>query len=219
MRHCDLVRLDHRPPRRQSDKLNAEVVGSTVHAGEEVDRVVGSKPEGGDVVTTTTRDLDYVLSAGTQRVVHELLRAEHGPEAVVQRPISAGISTTHAAPADYPAGIAAARRVAARARRLVYDYAREARGAGTPWSELAGPLGIVADVGDPAEAAFREVAGEPPAPYDQRSVGWHCTSCGQRMIDHGPYNGHPADDESGHAASCSRHLAEIAAFRARNGDR
>jgi hypothetical protein len=96
-----------------------------------------------------------------------------------------------------------------------------ARGEGVPWSELATPLGIAAEPDDgwsPAEAAFRLVAPSPSLPFDAVSVRWDCASCGQWITDKGPYNGHPADDETGHADTCARHAAEITAWRRAWGD-
>jgi hypothetical protein len=50
---------------------------------------------------------------------------------------------------------------------------------------------------------------------DRRTVSWTCASCGEWITDSGPYNGHPDDDERGHAEDCARHLAEAAAYQAR----
>jgi hypothetical protein len=166
----------------------------------------------------TTRDPSDVLRAGTERVVFDLLRAQHGPHAITQRPISARITSPHDQPADYTAGIAAARMVADHANRLVNEYARKARGHGHSWRELAEALGIEPDdegYTDPAVVAFELVAPQPSMRFDPRRVAWACASCGESITDRGPYEGHPVDNQSGHAANCARHLREVAEYEAR----
>lgn len=157
------------------------------------------------------RTPEDIARQGTERVVHDLLRAEHGPGALVQRPLAEGLSAGFPAPADYTAGIAAARRVADHADRLVDGYARKARGQGVAWRDLAGALGV-GEEEDPAAAAFEAIVGQPLRQFDERSVGWSCDSCGQHITDRGPYNGHPEDNELGHADDCARHQAEIAEY-------
>lgn len=165
------------------------------------------------------REPDYVVRTGTERVVHDLLRALHGPHAVASKPISPELSIPHPVPADWGQGIAAARWVAARANSLVHEYAKKARGDGVPWRNLADPLGIEVDAWeDPAAAAFEHVAGTPVRTFDTLTVLWRCGSCGQLVTDRGPYNGHPVNNETGHAETCARHQAEIDAYMARIDD-
>lgn len=159
------------------------------------------------------KDVDRIARNGVERVVHDMLREEHGKDSLVQRPISPRVDIPKWGPADYTAGIKAARRVEGFARRLVREYADYARGAGTPWRDLAGPLGIEPDEDgylDRAEEAFKAIAPEPLRPFDPLWTGWRCVSCGESIVDRGPY-GHPSDNERGHAEDCARHLAEIAA--------
>lgn len=162
---------------------------------------------------------DDVARTGVKRVVFDVLRAQHGAGSVVQRPISPRIDIPHPVPADYAAGITAARKVAGHARRLLREYADAARGDGRTWRELAEPLGIEMDEDgytDVAVEAFLAVCPEPLRQFDRRRTSWRCASCGEVVTDYGPYNGNPVDDESGHAEDCVRHQAEIAACRARN---
>lgn len=172
-------------------------------------------------MSTPGQDPSYILNTGTERVVFQLLTAEKGRGALAEREISPGrIEITHPQPADYAAGVAAARRVELRARSLVHDYATKARGDGVSWRDLVEPLGIHVEPDsyeDPAAAAFEKIAGEPWQRFDTRTVSWRCASCGERVTDKGPYNGHPDDDETGHAETCERHRAEIAAYRERQG--
>lgn len=170
--------------------------------------------------TSDDRDPDSVARSGTERVVHELVRAQYGPDAIVSRPLSEKSTFGIPTPADYTTGITAARQVAAVANQMVLDYARKARGEGRAWRELAGPLGVGVkdeddDFTDPAAAAFELVAGEPLRQFDRRWVSWRCVSCTKYIHDKGPYNGNPIDDETGHTEDCARHTAEIRAYEAR----
>ncbi|MCI2424046.1 hypothetical protein MOQ72_42280 [Saccharopolyspora sp. K220] len=161
----------------------------------------------------TDRDPEDVARSGTERVVHELLRARHGANAIVERPIDDGLTLTYPVPADYTEGIAAARRVAAEAHRLLNEYARKARGQGHSWRELAAALDVSGEY-DPAAAAFELIAGEPLRTFDEQTTSWRCDSCGQYVTDRGPYTGHPVDCERGHAEDCARHQREITAYEA-----
>ncbi|TCO61081.1 hypothetical protein [Actinocrispum wychmicini] len=167
-----------------------------------------------DITDGATNALAY---DGAKRVIHDVLRAQHGQDAVIRRPISAQITIPSWQPASYVAGIAAARTLAAFAHQLMRDYARKARGEGSTWAELAAPLGITPDhngTTDPAEAAFLAVAGKSPRRFDTPTVSWTCTSCDRTITDRGPYNGHPADNETGHTTSCGRHNTEITHYMA-----
>jgi hypothetical protein len=172
-------------------------------------------------MSTPGQDPEYILSTGTERVVFQLLAAEEGRDALTEREISPGrIEIRHTQPADYAAGVAAARRVEGRARQLVHDYARKARGEGVSWRDLVEPLGVYVEPDsyeDPAVAAFEMIAPTPSQRFDARSVYWRCASCGEGVTDKGPYNGHPDDDETGHAETCERHRAEVAAYMRRQG--
>jgi hypothetical protein len=160
----------------------------------------------------------YTTRTNVEKIIHTALRQEHGAAAIVERPIR-GMTLTVDAPADYVAGIGAAQDIARVARSLASDYARKARGEGIPWRDLAAALGLSADPDDaPAESAFEIVAPAPSMPFDAVSVCWECASCGQWITDKGPYNGHPEDDEIGHAGNCARHAAEVAAVRRAWGD-
>ena len=156
-----------------------------------------------------------------EKIVHTELRKKHGDDAITQR-LTPGMTLTTSAPADYVAAIGIAQQVARVAQSLAYDYAKKARGEGKPWDALAEPLGLSTDPDEygnsAAEAAFELVAPKPSMRFDLVTVHWTCASCGQSITDKGPYNGHPDDDETGHADDCARHLAEVAAWTRAWGD-
>lgn len=156
-----------------------------------------------------------VARRGAEQTIHSVLKAQYGAEAIVQRPISPGLSAEVSTPADWSQAIKAARMVQGQAGGFMQTYARNARGAGVAWRELAAPLGISDDPDtDPAAAAFELIAGEPSMPFDPLAVSWRCESCGEYIYDSGPYNGHPVDCERGHAEDCERHQSEIEAYEA-----
>ena len=161
-------------------------------------------------------DASDILRKGTERTVLDYLRADQGADAVTERPISR-MSITTLAPASYVAGILAARMVSERARMMMIEYAKKARGEGTPWRELEEPLGIDPEDEwiDPSVEAFRLVANPPSMPHDPVYATWTCASCGEFIRDSGPLAGHPVDAESGHGEGCERYAREIAAYEAR----
>ncbi|MCE3552834.1 hypothetical protein LWC33_15385 [Pseudonocardia sp. RS11V-5] len=120
---------------------------------------------------------------------------------------------------DPLAGIRAA--VAARnvANAEIRRYAEQARGAARTWDEIAEALGIrAADFEElPAILAFLLIAENRPLPFRESfhrlDAWWRCESCGKRVRDHGPFDGHPANNETGHDRLCRRHAADIAASR------
>jgi hypothetical protein len=127
------------------------------------------------------------------------------------------------------AGVRAAIAVRNGGERLIRDWADKARAAGTSWDEIGEALGLLQEGQSFSreEAAFEYVVDSKPLPkndtgewqprYDQRNTYWSCGSCGQRIIDRGPYESHPDDNESGHAEGCERHAAEVAAWKVRTG--
>lgn len=151
---------------------------------------------------------------GTERVVLDVVQAQHGPGAVTQRPVAGHASATRLAPIDYAAGVAAAQLVADYAHRLVGRYALKAREDGLSWHDLAVVLDLADsdEESDPATRVYEHIAPKPPSVFDPRSVAWRCATCGGLVTDHGPYNGHPDDQEVGHADTCRRHLAEVETY-------
>lgn len=148
-----------------------------------------------------------VLRSRTRRAILDYLRADQGADAVVD----------HTTPASHVAGILAARKVSDCAQNMMIDWAKKARGEGTPWRELVAPLGIDTEDEwiDPPVEAFRLVAGPPSMPHDPVYAHWTCASCSEFIRDSGPAAGHPVDAETGHATGCERFAREIAAYEAR----
>ena len=143
------------------------------------------------------------MAAALSRVV-----AAAAPDAFSIEPIFPGSTVTGRRPAPVPALRAAlllARMLSGEARRQV----RRAREVGLSWAELAPAV----DAED-AVSAYEWAAGPGSSRWDVRSVVWRCPTCRQLVTDRGPYDGHPDDEERGHAAGCDRHAADVAAWRA-----
>lgn len=98
-----------------------------------------------------------------------------------------------------------ARDVAAAAVR---QYAKQARGAGHSWDDIAQGLGLdrVNGPRTRAQRAYLHLA----------AAHWRCTSCGALVTDRGPFKAAPDANEKGHATGCARHAAEMATYRQGN---
>lgn len=170
------------------------------------------------VAAAVTETADDIARARVRSTVFAMLRAEHGPDAIIRRPIASGWNSQVEAPADWAQGLDAVRLLREHADRLVHEWVRAARGDGMGWADLAAPLRLRVDEGDSlAEVAFEAVAPEPSMPFDSRTVAWTCGSCGKAITDHGPYGGHPVDCEHGHADDCVRHRRDIAVYQRTRG--
>ncbi|MGH3155547.1 MAG: hypothetical protein ACRDNF_03060, partial [Streptosporangiaceae bacterium] len=136
---------------------------------------------------------------------------------VADRPISpVGNYGSHRA-AEPLAGIRAAQVFKHAAARLDHEYLRYARQDGASWDDIGAALGMkfVPETGrTAAEHAYEHAAGEPAQWSDPRSFYYDCGSCAQGVTDHGPYESHPHDRESGHADTCTRMTAEVDAWQA-----
>lgn len=106
-------------------------------------------------------------------------------------------------PTINPLALAAHARLAARLLDGVCkDAIRDARAQGTSWSDIADWF----DLDDPFDAW--ELAGGD----EEYAVRWRCSTCDGYVRDRGPTSG-PINDEDGHGHGCTRHLAEIDAWR------
>lgn len=116
------------------------------------------------------------------------------------------------APRPLPA-LAAALTVQTAATAAVDRAARDARTDGHSWLEIADTLGAEpeADPYDRAVAAYERFADD----VDQcryRAVWFRCRACTAMVRDHGPYENHPEDRETGHTPDCPRHTAAITTY-------
>lgn len=158
----------------------------------------------------------WTLRTAIRRVAQEVYGAE-----VVEEPIEGFKILTKSTLDDPLAGIRAAVLARDIAVGQMLTYAEEARGAGRSWNGVAEALGIESREGDTprGELAFLLVVESRPLPTEERSwcdraaASWTCSSCGQRITDHGPFESHPDDNERGHTPSCIR-LATALATRA-----
>lgn len=150
------------------------------------------------------------------------LKEEHGPTALTHRPYK-GMATgfDFPGPTDYAQGMRTALEIARAAENVARDWARDARGAGSSWFDIANALGRMLptlDEGeDPAIEAFTWVAPKPSMRFDRVVTTWRCESRDKRVSDTGPYESHPADNETGHAENCARHATDVAAWKRRTG--
>lgn len=155
-----------------------------------------------------------------QTAIERVARDVHGAQ-IVQVPIE-GIERATKRTLDDPlAGVRAAllaRNVAVAQMRA---YAEQARGAGRSWDDVAEALGIEATEDDEPrdEQAYRLLIEGRPLPADEPSwfhrptARWICTACRRSITDDGPFESHPDDVEQGHADSCARRAAALAAYR------
>jgi hypothetical protein len=158
-------------------------------------------------------------------LVLEEVRAELGPGGVGYGPDPGFPQYGNRPQPDPLTAVRAARTVRQEAAQLLGEHIDRARGAGHTWAELAAALGLTKladEAGIPdGQAAFcwattGRIDGDrgPVWGYEPRR-SWRCASCQERVTDHGPFNGNPGDDETGHAPDCPRHTAELTAWRTR----
>lgn len=159
------------------------------------------------------------LASQVRQLVRRLAVEEFGTEPV-EVPIPGFDRITRPGLADPLAGVRAGVLVRGVAEREIREAATDARVSGRTWEEVADALVLTDADDDPpgtrAERASEQVAGRSDRFWDA-SLRWTCAACGQRVTDHGPYEPHPTDREDGHADDCTRHGAELAAWRAETG--
>jgi len=94
------------------------------------------------------------------------------------------------------------------ARSQLYEFAVQARGAGSTWQDIAAALDIGEDHGVPAELAYELIVEGRALPRTRGLwhpiARWTCGSCGRSISDSGPYAGSPANSENGHDEDCTR---------------
>jgi hypothetical protein len=151
--------------------------------------------------------LDLAVKAGGRIMTRPLFR--HRPDL--------NSTTVEAEPM---AGMHAARELEHAARQLTREYIRRAREDGYSWKEIGEALDLRASAEhrgiSVAEAAYNDAAGGSDSEHARRygrSFIWTCPVCRHAVSDKGPCNG-PAEDEQGHAESCSRLADTSAAWEA-----
>lgn len=158
------------------------------------------------------------------RLMERLVVDQFGGE-IEEEPIPGYQMLTRRRVADPLIGVRAAKAMASAARGLLVEQARDARAAGRSWDEIGEALGLSDGAADEprAEAAFAEIvegrrAGPAWRSLQTPSTYWRCGSCGELVTDYGlTGSSHPDDQESGHAETCARHQAALAAWRADTG--
>lgn len=104
------------------------------------------------------------------------------------------------------AGFDAAMAVGKLVDQELHRFARELRGEGSTWLEIAGLMQLPwSDDYSRPERAYELVRG----PDHEGRVYWRCAGCSAYVTDHGPYDGYPEDTESGHTTDCTRHRADV----------
>lgn len=113
--------------------------------------------------------------------------------------------------------LAAARTLVVAVQRQVIAQALRARSAGDDWLAVADALELTDGESPDAAAAYLAVLGvrsDDPWWSPARGVVWTCTCCESVVRDFGPDGGGPAEQEAGHAPTCSRHAADVVAWEA-----
>lgn len=162
-------------------------------------------------------NIDFGLDAGdharerARSTITHLVHDTAGSDAFREVPIVPGGRTTEHRPEPLH-GL----RAALRLRSLVTEHAKkfveELRADGASWPTVAAEVrGDDLDAAD-VEAVFAEFAVHGLSRFDASWLSWHCSSCGARVMDYGPNNGHPDDIEHGHADTCARHASEVRAY-------
>lgn len=151
-------------------------------------------------------------------LVEKAIRAAVPPDRLVERKFRPDSDYAWQEPAP-AAGLSAALAVVKIAQEHAYKFVLGLRGEGTSWREAADLLEIPwSDQYWRPERAYELVLGPEPeggSRFHARSVYWRCggpLGCGQHITDRGPYNGHPIDNEDGHAENCRRLAAEGEAY-------
>ncbi|MCE3551345.1 hypothetical protein LWC33_07750 [Pseudonocardia sp. RS11V-5] len=161
------------------------------------------------------------ISRRLQTLLEEVAVEQFEGQVVVE-PIEGYQILTRRRLADPLPGVQAAAVLRDAARRVLVDAVEAARAAGRSWDEVGEALDLPDDAEPAGEVAFALVVErrEPERPQELFQVpatSWRCGSCGELVSDRGPFESHPVDNESGHAADCARHVADVRAWRERTG--
>lgn len=157
------------------------------------------------------------MMAAAHTAVHRVALMMEDPARITDAPIFVGAVSTEqrAQPLTH---LEAAVWLRGHADQQIRHSITKARSAGVSWTEI----GKVLDLPGPprgdydlAVAAFEYALSHS---FSDQNVYYDCDACGQAIKDHGPYDPHPEDQESGHAETCERLRAAVAAYKRRMGD-
>lgn len=163
----------------------------------------------------TADDARLLARQAISRGIREIVERTHGADGFDTRPIFPGAQSMTSVPKG-EAGIRAALMLRDRAAAELVDLIGEARAAGASWERVAEILGYTGDDASgnsPGERAFYFVAPDEPGSFRPSYAAWRCSTCSGLVTDRGPFNGHPEDNESGHAEGCGRLAAEVAEYQ------
>lgn len=169
-------------------------------------------------MTTDTPDPEADRREQVKSLVDRAVMAALPPHSTYQRKMYP--ESTYGITTAYPlAGLEAALAVVAVANQKAYGFAKELRGEGSWWVEIADLLGIPwsPDYSRP-ERAYELVAGPSTnrrGAFADVRLYWTCggaAGCGKYITDRGPYDLHPRDCEDGHAEGCGRHASDVARY-------
>lgn len=156
-----------------------------------------------DEVGHAVRDMVLRLSGDSRTRVDLPRPAQHTADLADEHPL---------------ASLEAAAELEQAAHDLVAEHIRLARQAGRTWFQIADAFHLHAVACANKESARDEAfsfALRYPSIADQRNIIWTCPACQQKIIDHGPWDELP-EQEDGHTPDCPRRTAELSAWRAHN---
>jgi hypothetical protein len=168
---------------------------------------------------------EWRAQTAVDRGIRDIVVRTSGPAAFREEPVWEGAKSTHMV-ADAAASIRAAIMIRDRANYELDSLIRKARGKGSTWEGIAVLLGYTDnDEQDntPAERAFYFAAPQTER-FTPSTTSWKCSKCGETIIDRGPFESHPEDNERGHRGfeedkpgkKCPRQAAAVEAWAKRN---
>ncbi|HJP80581.1 MAG TPA: hypothetical protein VJ914_40290 [Pseudonocardiaceae bacterium] len=166
------------------------------------------------------KDIQLLARQAISRGIREIVERTHGTAGFEPRPAFPGSAFITSAPVP-AGGIHAAILLRNRAVVELLDQVRAARGQGMSWERIAAIPGVLegGNAGEsPAERAFYLVAPQEPDSFRPSYTTWCCATCDRSVTDRGPFEAHPANNESGHAEDCARLAAEVEQYRREWGE-
>lgn len=168
---------------------------------------------------------DFRARTAIERGIRDVVARTSGAGAFREEPVFKGAQSTHVVP-DEAASIRAAVMLRNQIEWEIDRLVRKARGNGSTWEGIAVLLGITdndEESNSPAERAFFYVAPQRER-FTPSTTSWTCSGCHEVIIDRGPFESHPEDNERGHRGfeenkpgeKCPRQAAAVEASAKRN---